>query len=78
MWIPRSIMTADFGTYFRDNEKWEARGNVELKNHEGRLDPEGAEPRLLPRRCRASRIRAEMFADRAAYDYHAGQGQRDR
>ncbi len=25
-------MTADFGTYFRDNDKWEARGNVVLTN----------------------------------------------
>jgi hypothetical protein len=25
-------MTADFGTYFRDSEKWEGRGNVKLKN----------------------------------------------
>jgi len=24
--------TADFGTYFRDAEKWEARGNVQLRN----------------------------------------------
>ena len=26
------IMTSDFGTYFRDGEKWEARGNVVLQN----------------------------------------------
>ncbi|HEX9892391.1 MAG TPA: hypothetical protein VGA78_00645, partial [Gemmatimonadales bacterium] len=26
------IMSSDFGTYFRDGEKWEARGNVVLQN----------------------------------------------
>jgi hypothetical protein len=26
------IMTADFGTYYKDGEKWEARGNVVLRN----------------------------------------------
>ena len=50
-------MTADFGTYFRDSEKWEARGNVVLTQPEGRLDPQGAAASTTSARCRASRTR---------------------
>ena len=55
-------MTADFGTYFRDSEKWEARGNVVLRNLTNGSTLVG--PSLdYYRAVRGLKDTAEMFAD---------------
>jgi hypothetical protein len=55
-------MTADFGTYFRDAEKWEARGHVVLQNLGDRSTLRG--PMLdYFRTARALRDTSEMYAD---------------
>jgi hypothetical protein len=55
-------MTADFGTYFRDAEKWEARGNVVLRNLRERSTLRG--PMLdYFRQARGMRDTSEMYAD---------------
>jgi hypothetical protein len=55
-------MTADFGTYFRDAEKWEARGNVILRNLRERSTLRG--PMLdYFRSTRGLRDTSEMYAD---------------
>jgi len=55
-------MTADFGTYFRDNEKWEARGNVVLLNIKDGSTLKG--PSLdYYRAVRGLKDTAEMYAD---------------
>lgn len=55
-------MTADFGTYFRDNEKWEARGNVVLRNLANGTILRG--PMLdYYRQMRGFRDSAELYAD---------------
>ncbi len=56
-------MTADFGTYFRDGDRWEARGNVVFTNREDRSTLRGPELdyyRALP----DIRPDAELFAAR--------------
>ncbi|GEM_PF-403321 len=56
-------MTADFGTYFRDGDRWEARGNVVFTNREDRSTLRGPELdyyRALPE----VRPDAELFAAR--------------
>ncbi len=56
-------MTADFGTYFRDGDRWEARGNVVFTNREDRSTLRGPELdyyRALPE----VRPAAELFAAR--------------
>lgn len=56
-------MTADFGTYFRDGDRWEARGNVVFTNREDRSTLRGPELdyyRSLPE----VRPDAELFAAR--------------
>ncbi len=55
-------MTADFGTYFRDGEKWEARGNVVLTNLKDGSTLRG--PSLdYWRAIRGFKDTAEMYAD---------------
>lgn len=55
-------MTADFGTYFRDAEKWEARGNVRLNNIRNGSSLRG--PMLdYFRPARGLRDTTEMYAD---------------
>lgn len=55
-------MTADFGTYFRDGEKWEARGNVVLTNSKDGSTLRG--PSLdYYRAIRGLKDTAEMYAD---------------
>lgn len=55
-------MTADFGTYFRDSEKWEARGNVALRNLRNGSALRG--PTLdYFRAARGLRDTTEMYAD---------------
>ena len=41
-------MDADYGTYYKASEKWEARGRVEHSEPQERLDPDGAGAGLLP------------------------------
>lgn len=55
-------MTADFGTYFRDGDRWEARGNVVYTNKEDGSTLRG--PTLdYYRPLAGSRPIAEMYAD---------------
>lgn len=55
-------MTADFGTYFRDGEKWEARGNVVLTNLKDGSTLRG--PSLdYYRAIRGFKDTSEMYAD---------------
>lgn len=55
-------MTADFGTYFRDSEKWEARGNVRLNDIRNGSSLQG--PTLdYFRPARGLRDTTEMYAD---------------
>jgi len=55
-------MTADFGTYFRDAEKWEARGNVVLTNLKDGSTLRGPELDYY-RTVRGFKDTAEMYAD---------------
>lgn len=55
-------MTADFGTYFRDTDRWEARGNVVLTNHANGAVLRGPTLDYL-RQVRGVRDTSEMFAD---------------
>lgn len=55
-------MTADFGTYFRDGDRWEARGNVVLTNRSSGAVLRGPTLDYL-REARGVRELAELFAD---------------
>ena len=55
-------MTADFGTYFRDAEKWEGRGNVVLTNLKDGSTLKGPSLDYF-REVRGLRDTAEMYAD---------------
>lgn len=55
-------MTADFGTYYRDTDRWEARGNVILTNHANGSVLRGAWLDYL-RPVVGVRDTSEMFAD---------------
>lgn len=55
-------MTADFGTYFRDSEKWEARGNVVLRNLKDGSTLKGPSLDYF-RAVRGLKDTAEMYAD---------------
>ena len=44
------VMRADRGIYYRDGDRWEARGNVTTQEPEDRVDDERAVAGLLPRR----------------------------
>lgn len=55
-------MTADFGTYFRDSEKWEARGNVLLRNLKNGSTLKGPSLDYF-RTVRGMKDTAEMYAD---------------
>jgi hypothetical protein len=56
-------MTTDFGTYFRDTEKWEARGNVVLTNLKDGSTLRGSHLDYL-RVVPGLKDTTEMFADR--------------
>jgi hypothetical protein len=66
-------MTADFGTYFRENEKWEARGNVILTNLKDGSTLKGPSPGLLPVGERDEGHGGDVRRP-AADDHDAGQG----
>ena len=55
-------MTADFGTYFRENEKWEARGNVILTNLKDGSTLKGPSLDYF-RSVKGMKDTAEMYAD---------------
>lgn len=55
-------MTADFGTYFRDADRWEARGNVILTNQSSGAVLRGPTLDYL-REVAGTREDAELFAD---------------
>lgn len=55
-------MTADFGTYFRDADRWEARGNVVLTSRSNGSTLRGPSLDYL-RQARGLRDEAEMYAD---------------
>lgn len=55
-------MTADFGTYFRDADRWEARGNVVLTNRASGAVLKGPSLDYL-RQVQGVRDEAELFAD---------------
>jgi lipopolysaccharide export system protein LptA len=55
-------MTADFGTYFRDADRWEARGNVVLTNRASGAVLRGPSLDYL-RQVQGVRDQAEIFAD---------------
>ena len=55
-------MTADFGTYFRDADRWEARGNVVLTNRSSGAVLRGPTLDYL-RQVLGTRDEAELFAD---------------
>jgi hypothetical protein len=55
-------MTADFGTYFKDAEKWEARGNVVLRNLRDNSSLRGPSLDYF-RIARGLRDTSEMYAD---------------
>jgi hypothetical protein len=55
-------MTADFGTYYRDSERWEARGNVVLTNRKNGAVLRGPNLDYL-REVPGVRDTSELFAD---------------
>ncbi|HEY9384693.1 MAG TPA: hypothetical protein VIP80_14370 [Gemmatimonadales bacterium] len=55
-------VTSDFGTYYRDDERWEARGNVIYRNLKDGSELKGPAVNYY-RKIRGTRELEEMFAD---------------